>query len=49
MLTSTTSSDNLVLDAQSVEDVTSESNALYIKGIAGDSVTLQGTGSTVAR
>ncbi|WNK34761.1 BapA/Bap/LapF family large adhesin [Pantoea agglomerans] len=43
MLTSTTSSDNLVLDAQSVEDVTSESNALYIKGIAGDSVTLQGT------
>ncbi|MGC1046042.1 BapA/Bap/LapF family large adhesin, partial [Pantoea agglomerans] len=43
MLTSTTSSDNLVLDAQSVEDVTSENNALYIKGIAGDSVTLQGT------
>ncbi|AMG57399.2 hypothetical protein AL522_07015 [Pantoea vagans] len=43
MLTSTTSSDNLVLDAQSVEDVTSESNALYIKGIAGDSVTLEGT------
>ncbi|MCX3309537.1 Ig-like domain-containing protein, partial [Pantoea vagans] len=43
MLTSTTSNDNLVLDAQSVEDVTSESNALYIKGIAGDSVTLEGT------
>ncbi|QZX95256.1 VCBS domain-containing protein [Pantoea alfalfae] len=43
MLTSTTSSDNLVLDAQSVEDVTSESNALYVKGIAGDSVTLEGT------
>jgi VCBS repeat-containing protein len=43
MLTSTTSSDNLVLDAQSVEKVTSENNALYIKGIAGDSVTLEGT------
>ena len=43
MLSSTTSSDNLVLDAQSVKDVTSESNALYIKGIAGDSVTLEGT------
>ncbi|MFB6326149.1 beta strand repeat-containing protein [Pantoea deleyi] len=43
MLSSTTSSDNLVLNAQSVETVSSESNTLFIKGMAGDKVTLEGT------
>ena len=41
-LTSTDGSDNLVIDAQSVADVTNDANALYIKGVAGDSVTLEG-------
>ncbi|UIL54889.1 Ig-like domain-containing protein (plasmid) [Pantoea agglomerans] len=42
-LTSVTGSDNLVVDAQSVADVTNDANALYIKGVAGDHVTLEGT------
>ena len=41
-LTSTDGSDKLVIDAQSVADVTNDANALYIKGVAGDSVTLEG-------
>ncbi|WP_313536610.1 BapA/Bap/LapF family large adhesin [Pantoea sp.] len=42
-LTSTTGTDNVVIDAQSVLDVTNDNNTLYIKGIAGDKVTLEGT------
>ncbi|WP_158780705.1 BapA/Bap/LapF family large adhesin [Pantoea sp. BAV 3049] len=34
---------NVVVDAQSVEDVTDDSNTLYIKGSSGDTVTMTGT------